>query len=225
MTNLTSQRTKTKRVQERPPTNFTNKRNSFGSTFRLRSLIQKQNPGTVYYISLHPTYIQHLLNLGNPHHIMIRRSPYLRTNTTSSNHHNIYSIYNYSLRPITTITPHLFCKLQSTHENCDGILEELRQSHYNHSQNKPVLHDDLYALMIDNTSKKNPRCSPNKTCCIRSARLPHESGRDGRSSSLAVSPATAAPPLPPPPPPFSYLIQCNLKNKKSERPKKTITKR
>jgi len=76
---LTSQRTEAKWVQEAPSTNLTNVSNSF-PRFWLWPHIQEQNSSTVYHICLYSTYVQHPLNFGHPHYIMIRRSSYLSIN-------------------------------------------------------------------------------------------------------------------------------------------------
>jgi len=77
MAYLTAKWTETKWVQEASPTDFAYVGNPFRS-FWLRSLIQKQNSGTVYYIRLDSAYVQHLLNLWYSHHIVIGRSSYLQ---------------------------------------------------------------------------------------------------------------------------------------------------
>jgi hypothetical protein len=74
--NLTAQWTETKWVQQASSTNFTNMSNSF-SRFWLWPLVEKQDSSTVYHIGLNSTCVQYLLNLRNPHYIMIWRSPYL----------------------------------------------------------------------------------------------------------------------------------------------------
>lgn len=84
ITNLASQRTETKRIQEIPSADFTQMGVAFSTTNHvigfwliLRPLIQEKNSSTVDHISLNSTDIQNLLNLCYPHNIMIRRPPYL----------------------------------------------------------------------------------------------------------------------------------------------------
>lgn len=56
-----------------------------GDTFarpRLRPFIQEHNPRTVYNVCLNPCYVYEFLNLRNPYHIMVWRSPYLHQTIT-----------------------------------------------------------------------------------------------------------------------------------------------
>lgn len=78
-TNLASQRAKAKGVQQTSATDFTQIRTTFTGiiSLRLRSLIEEENFGTVYHVSLNSHYIQNLLNLGHPNNIMVRWSPNL----------------------------------------------------------------------------------------------------------------------------------------------------
>lgn len=74
---LASQRAEEECVQEASPADLAEMRDGLAA-FRLRPLVEEQNPRAVYHIRLDSAYVQNLLNLRNPHHVVVRRSPYLR---------------------------------------------------------------------------------------------------------------------------------------------------
>ena len=91
--------------------------NSF-ARFWLRPLIQKQYSRTVYHISLHSAYIQHLLNLRHPYYIMIRRSSYLTIrNQQQKNNYN-----DFKKMPIKSIF-----ESRKNHPHCSNALSTKTQ--------------------------------------------------------------------------------------------------
>ncbi len=185
-TYLTTKGTEAEGVQQAALTRLAGIGNSFGRP-GLRPFIQKHHARAVDDVSLDACDIQHLLNLRDSNHIVVRRTSNLQHAATDTRR---FWSENTLRDPLTGLPSHADLRSRARPER---ERERERESSRDFSVRTPAQHGGPCVAAGKGSKCRRSQCIPNKRDCIRIYARLRESDTRKRTSSPAMASAIAAP--------------------------------